>query len=165
MREYQAIIAAPGFALGVRCTDEFITGIDFLAAQPAQAARTPLAVAAEHQLRAYLTDPTLIFNLPADAGGTPFQRRVWECITAIPAGRTATYGQLAKALNNAPRAVGQACAANPLPLLVPCHRVIASSGVGDKKLGGFAGARGGLLLDIKRWLLTHENRQFTDPRC
>jgi len=84
--------------------------------------------------------------------GTTFQRRVWAQIAAIPNHQTRTYGEVAKALHNAPRAVGQACGANPFPLVVPCHRVIATGG----GLGGFARNRGGFLLDVKRWLLAHE---------
>ena len=83
--------------------------------------------------------------------GTPFRQRVWAAISAIPRGRTATYGALAAQLGSAPRAVGQACGANPFPLIVPCHRVTAASG-----LGGFANAHDGWLLDVKRWLLAFE---------
>lgn len=72
-------------------------------------------------------------------------------IAAIPRGRTATYGELATSLGSAPRAVGQACGANPFPLIVPCHRVTSAAG-----LGGFANAREGWLLEVKRWLLAFE---------
>jgi O-6-methylguanine DNA methyltransferase len=94
--------------------------------------------------------PAFAFGLPLRPAGTTFQRRVWEQISAIPTGRTHTYGEVAKNLKNAPRAVGQACGANPYPIVVPCHRVVATSG----GLGGFARERGGFLLDVKRWLLT-----------
>ena len=154
---YQAVVSAPGFALGVCCNDDEITHIDFLEPRPALAPNTALAAEATSQLQAYLADPNFVFNLPLQPAGTHFQRRVWEQISAIPGGSTETYGQLAKNLKNAPRAVGQACGANPYPVVVPCHRVVASGGMGDKKLGGFARQRGGFLLDIKRWLLTHEN--------
>lgn len=150
---YQAVVAAPGFALGVCCNDDEITRIDFLEPRPAQAPGTALAAEAVRQLQAYLADPGFAFSLPLQPAGTHFQRRVWEQIAAIPGGHTQTYGQLAKNLKNAPRAVGQACGANPYPVVVPCHRVIASDG----KLGGFARERGGFLLDVKRWLLSHEN--------
>ena len=102
--------------------------------------------------RPFLADPDFVFTLPLHPSGTAFQRRVWEQISAIPSHQTRTYGELAKALHNAPRAVGQACGANPFPLAVPCHRVIATGG----GLGGFARQRGGFLLDIKRWLLAPE---------
>ncbi|MDP3540734.1 MAG: methylated-DNA--[protein]-cysteine S-methyltransferase [Azonexus sp.] len=150
---YQAIVAAPAFALGIQCNGDEITGIDFLEPQPEQPAETPLAAEAVRQLRAYLADPAAAFGLPLRPSGTTFQRRVWGEIAAIPLGETHTYGQLAKNLKNAPRAVGQACGANPFPVVVPCHRVIATGG----GLGGFARERGGFLLEVKRWLLQHEN--------
>lgn len=149
---YQAIVAAPGFALGVQCNDDEITGIDFLEARPEQAPITPLAAEAVRQLKAYIADPGFVFGLPLRPVGTTFQRRVWEQISGIPTGQTNTYGQLAKSLKNAPRAVGQACGANYYPVVIPCHRVVATGG----GLGGFARERGGFLLEVKRWLLKHE---------
>ena len=104
--------------------------------------------------------PAFNFGLPLRPSGTAFQRRVWAQIAAIPNGQTHTYGELAKALKNAPRAVGQACGANPYPLVVPCHRVVATGG----GLGGFARERGGFLLDVKRWLLKHEGSEFASTR-
>ncbi|PKO93291.1 MAG: cysteine methyltransferase [Betaproteobacteria bacterium HGW-Betaproteobacteria-10] len=150
---YQSIVAAPGFALGIRCTEDEISAIDFLEPRPAQAPTNLLAAEAVRQLHAYLTNPACPFSLPLRPVGTPFQRRVWAEINAIPLGQTDTYGQLAKNLKNAPRAVGQACGANPYPLIVPCHRVIAAGG----GLGGFNRQGGGFLLEVKRWLLQHEN--------
>ena len=157
---YQAVVAAPGFALGVQCSDEEITAIDFIEPRPEQAPTTPLAAEAARQLHAYLTNPDFAFSLPLRPAGTTFQRRVWEQIAAIPNGQTHTYGQLAKNLKNAPRAVGQACGANPYPVVVPCHRVVATGG----GLGGFARERGGFLLDVKRWLLNHEGGEFASTR-
>ena len=150
---YQAIVAAPGFCLGVQCDADEITGIDLLEPCPAQEAGSALAAEAVRQLRAYLADPTFVFALPLRPAGTNFQRRVWAEIAAVPPCVTKTYGQLGKTLKNAPRAVGQACGANPYPVVVPCHRIVATGG----GLGGFARQRGGFLLDVKRWLLTHEN--------
>ena len=152
MEDYQAVVAAPDFALGVRCNDDEIQVIDFLEARAEVTPKSLLAKEAVRQLRAYLRDPGFVFGLPLAPAGTPFQRRVWAQIEAIPCGETRTYGDVAAALGNAPRAVGGACGANPYPLVVPCHRVVASGG----GLGGFARERGGLLLDIKRWLLAHE---------
>jgi len=154
---YQAIVGAPGFSLGVQCSDDEITGIDFLEPRPEVTAATPLAAEAVRQLKAYLADPNFTFGLPLRPAGTTFQRRVWEQISAIPTGQTHTYGEVAKSLKNAPRAVGQACGSNPYPVVVPCHRVVATGG----GLGGFARERGGFLLDVKRWLLTHESGDFS----
>jgi len=149
---YQAIVAMQGFNVGICCNDDEITLIDYLPAGNEQAPKTPLAKEAVRQLRAYLKDAALTFVLPLAVTGTPFQRKVWREIVAIPPGHTTSYGELAKAIKSAPRAVGGACGANPYPLVVPCHRVIAADG----GLGGFARQRDGLLLDIKSWLLEHE---------
>jgi methylated-DNA-[protein]-cysteine S-methyltransferase len=149
---FSALVAAPGFALGVRCAEAAVIGIRFL---PPQAAVSPpttaLAAEAARQLAAWLADPRQVWDLPMRATGTDFQRRVWAAIAAIPLGQTRTYGQLAQTLASSPRAVGNACGKNPLPILVPCHRVVGATG-----LGGFDGHRDGFLLDVKRWLLHHE---------
>jgi len=151
-REYQAVVALSGFALGIRCDDDWITGIDFLPEQEEVAPQTPLAAEAVRQLRAWRDDPRFAFGLPLRPAGTLFQRRVWATIAAIPFAETRTYGEVAKSLKNAPRAVGQACGANPYPVVVPCHRVVAAGG----GLGGFGKQDDGAALDIKRWLLAHE---------
>lgn len=152
---FDAVVAAPGFSLGIRCAGaDWIEGIEFLPAQAAQAARTPLAAEAARQLAAWLADPGFAFGLPLKPSGTAFQRRVWQQIATIPCGTTRTYGEVARTLHNAPRAVGQACGANPFPLVVPCHRVVAANG----ELGGFNRQGRGFLVDVKRWLLAHEQR-------
>lgn len=150
--DFQAILAAPGFALGIRCDSDEVTGIEYLEPQPEMPPRSPLAAEVVRQLQAYLENPAVAFSLPLRPAGTTFQRRVWAQIDAIPPGETLTYGQLAKTLHNAPRAVGQACGANPYPIVTPCHRVIATGG----GIGGFNRESGGFLLDVKRWLLRHE---------
>ena len=92
------------------------------------------------------------FYLPEmQAAGTPFQKRVWQQLLAIPYGQTMTYGEVAKRLQTHPRAVGGACRANPLVVLVPCHRVVSASG-----LGGFSGQAEGHWPRVKDWLLRHE---------
>jgi methylated-DNA-[protein]-cysteine S-methyltransferase len=151
---HDAVLAAPGFCLGIRCDDRLITGIGFLEPRAEQAATTPLAAEAVRQLRAWLDDPEFRFDLPLAPAGTQFQRRAWAGIAAIPRGSTKSYGELAAAIGSGPRAVGNACGANPYPVVVPCHRVVSAAG----GLGGFARSRGGFLLDVKRWLLAHERR-------
>jgi len=103
------------------------------------------------QIQAYFDDPDRPFDLPIADHLTPFQRRVRAALLAIPPGQVRSYGDLARELDSSPRAVGGACRNNPLPLVVPCHRVVASQGI-----GGFSGARTGRWLEIKRWLLEHE---------
>ena len=150
--EYQLVVAAPSFCVGLRCDEMEIYSLEYLEPRPELKPANALAAEAGRQLRAYLADPELVFDLPLRPSGTAFQRRVWGEIAAIACHQTKSYGELAKTLHNAPRAVGQACGANPFPLVVPCHRVIASDGA----LGGFARQRGGFLLGVKHWLLAHE---------
>ena len=156
---FSTIIAAPCFCLGVRCDTDEITEIAFLEPQAAmlanEAPQTPLAAEAARQLRAWLADPAFRFSLPLPPAGTAFQRRVWAAIAAIPPGETRTYGALARGIGSGPRAVGNACGANPYPVVVPCHRVVAAAG----KLGGFARHCDGFLPEVKRWLLNHERRR------
>lgn len=152
MSEYQAVVAAPVFSLGIRCSEDEITGIDFLEPRGEVPPKSLLAKEAVRQLRAYLKDARFTFSLPLAPAGTPFQRRVWAGISAIPSGGTRTYGELAQGIKSGPRAVGNACGANRYPVVVPCHRVVAA----NHGLGGFARNRGGFLLEVKRWLLEHE---------
>lgn len=149
---HQAVVSAPGFSLGVACDEHEIHRIVFLAPTAELAPRNALAAAAAEQLAAYLANAEYAFTLPLRPSGSSFQRRVWQEIAAIAVHRTRSYGELARLLHSAPRAVGQACAANPYPVVVPCHRVLAADG----RLGGFAGHTDGFLLDVKRWLLAHE---------
>lgn len=148
-----AVLPAPTFCLGIRCTDDEITEIVYLEPGAEIRPRSLLAKEAVRQLRAYLKDPGFSFSLPLAPAGTTFQRRVWDGIAAIGPGETRTYGELAAAIHSGPRAVGNACGANPYPLVVPCHRVVAA----NRGLGGFARQRGGFVLDVKRWLLAHES--------
>jgi methylated-DNA-[protein]-cysteine S-methyltransferase len=152
MSDYAAIVAAPGFSLGIRCNEDEITGIEFLEPRAEVAPQSLLAKEAVRQLRAWLKDPRHTFSLPLAPQGTPFQRKVWAGIAAIPPGKTKPYGELAARIGTSPRAVGNACGANHYPIVIPCHRVVAA----NQGLGGFARQRGGFLLDVKRWLLAHE---------
>jgi len=154
VNSYAAVVSAPGFSIGIRCDADEITEIAYLEPRAELAPRTPLAKEAVRQLRAWLKDPRFEFGLPLAPAGTHFQRRVWEQIEAIPPGRTLSYGEVAAAIRSGPRAVGNACGANPYPIVVPCHRVVGA----HQALGGFARQKGGFLLDIKRWLLEHERQ-------
>jgi methylated-DNA-[protein]-cysteine S-methyltransferase len=108
------------------------------------------------QLRAYFAGERMDFDFACDAQGTAFQHDVWNALRAIPLGETVSYGELARRIGrpNASRAVGAANGANPLPIVVPCHRVIGSDG----NLTGFGGG-----LPTKRWLLDHERRFVPRP--
>jgi methylated-DNA-[protein]-cysteine S-methyltransferase len=152
--DYQAKLKTPFGVLGIRCTDDALTGIEFLApnAKPQPPRNTFVRKVCE-QLSAYFADPDFHFDLPLQVGGTEHQNKVWQAMRAIPRGQVRTYGDLAAQLHSSPLAVGQACGANPIPIVIPCHRI-----VGKSDIGGFANHREGYLLDIKRWLLTHEQR-------
>ena len=130
--------------------------IELLVAAPSDAieisrqSANPLIANACQQIIRYLKNPKASFDIALSQHGTDFQQRVWQAMAAIPAGQVRTYGELARGIGSGPRAVANACGANNLPLVVPCHRVVAQSG-----LGGFMqGKPNGLL--VKKWLLQHE---------
>ena len=149
---YTARLAAPFAVLGIRTAGERLTGIEYLPRGAATLDPTDrFAERVCRQVERYLDDPGYRFDLPFDYRGTDFQCRVWRAIHAIPSGRTLTYVDIARRLRTAPRPVGGACGANRIPLVIPCHRVVASGGI-----GGFMRARGGFPLEVKRWLLRHE---------
>ena len=175
MKEYAAVVKLPCCALGIRTDAKTVTGVRYLpAATHAQDPDGAVAERAVRELERYLVDPSFRFTVPLSPSGTLFQRRVWEAIGGIPAGQSRTYGELAQRLVTAARAVGQACGANPIALIIPCHRVVGG-------LGGFMGRSGAgrdaatsdlfawedakdagrvYPASIKRWLLTHEGYRF-----
>ncbi|MFL6675568.1 MAG: methylated-DNA--[protein]-cysteine S-methyltransferase [Massilia sp.] len=151
---FSAIVAAPFGALGIRTEGERLRELVYL--PPHFQDKAPLDAVAEQaalQVERYFADPDFAFTLPLAEAGSAFQRRVWQAISAIPRGGVRTYGQIAKLVESAPRAVGQACGANWFPLVIPCHRVTAAGG-----LGGFSNNddENGFHLSVKRWLLRHE---------
>jgi len=152
---FDACVRTPFASLGITTSDTHVTGLRFLA--PDTPAKAPRRDSLAHlvcvQVQAYLEDGRFEFDLPLRMSGTHHRLAVWEAMQRIPAGRTRTYGELASELRSSARAVGGACGANPIPLIVPCHRIIAASG----RIGGFMGAKAeGFELGIKRWLLEHE---------
>ncbi|OZA29700.1 MAG: cysteine methyltransferase [Hydrogenophilales bacterium 17-61-9] len=154
MSAYDAILSAPICRLGARFTGDALTRLDFLTADiPASTRLDARARQLAGELDAYWDNPAHPFDLLFLPTGTPFQLRVWRALVAIPAGQPTTYGALAKQLGTAARAVGQACGSNLLPILIPCHRVVAADG-----LGGFMHSSSGTPLDVKTWLLNHEQR-------
>ena len=156
LETYQARHPTPFAVLGIRTGSGMLKGIDYL---PRGAATlSPLDRVAEEtcrQIERYLDDPEFPFDVPFEFDGTPFQCRVWREIARIPSGNTLTYLAVARRLRSAPRPVGGACGANRIPLVIPCHRVVASSG-----LGGFMKAKSGSPLEIKKWLLAHEGARI-----
>ena len=110
---------------------------------------TPLLTAAAQQLNAYFFCELRTFDLPLVPAGTKFQQAVWQAMSEIPYGRTRSYGDLARELDSGPRAIGGACGKNPIPILIPCHRILASGA----QIGGYTSPGG---LETKRFLLQLE---------
>ena len=154
---YSAKMRTPFAVLGIRTAGSAVTRIEYLPlAERAQAPDNALAERVVRQVEHYLADPHFRFTLPLAPAGTPFRQRVWKALAGIPVGESRTYGELARLLHTAPRAVGGACGANTIALVIPCHRVVGSRG----SLGGFMNAVQGDPIAIKRWLLTHEGYRF-----
>lgn len=110
---------------------------------------SPLLERARDQLEAYFEGKLTDFDLPLAPAGTAFQKKVWQALSRIPFGTTRSYAELASELGTAPRALGGACGRNPLPILIPCHRVLAA----NRGLGGYSGMDG---IETKRFLLKLE---------
>ncbi len=149
---YALVMDSPLGKLGIALADQAVCRIDFLPEQ----ARTQAATAAParrvaRELERYFRTGATDFSVALQLHGTPFQQRVWQALRAIPHGEVRTYGELAAQLGSGARAVGNACRHNPLPVMVPCHRVVSASGI-----GGYSGHTGGPELRRKRWLLAHE---------
>jgi methylated-DNA-[protein]-cysteine S-methyltransferase len=110
---------------------------------------SPLLDAARRQLDAYFAGTLAKFDLPVNPAGTDHQRKVWRAMQDIPFGDYQTYGALSAAIGSSPRAVGTACGRNPIPIIIPCHRVLAAGG----GIGGYSGSGG---TETKRYLLSLE---------
>lgn len=152
--DYQAKLLAPFGMLGIRCDDEALTGIDFLhAGEQPQRATSALAESVCGQLLRYFENPDAEFLIRLKLTTTPHRQKVWQAMLSIPRGETRSYGELATELHSSAQAVGQACGANPIPIVIPCHRVVGKAG-----LGGFMHHASGDPVEIKRWLLAHEQR-------
>lgn len=155
-KQYDVVITTPldEVRLGLCFVGARLAAIDFLGRDsdlcpPESQAQRGIV----KQLQGYFFAPAVCLETKLRLEGTPFQRRVWQALRRIPAGRTLTYGELARQLGSSPRAVGGACRSNKIPLVIPCHRVVAKTG-----LGGFMGRTGGAGLVLKQWLLEHEQR-------
>ena len=150
-------LPSPIGELVITASDSGLTGVWFPGKGPVTAARpddergpaSALLARASEQLAEYFAGTRTTFDLPLDAPGTAFQRRVWDVLRTIPYGSTLSYSDLARRLGDVrlTRAVGAANGKNPIPIIVPCHRVVGANGA----LTGFGGG-----LDRKRWLLEHE---------
>ena len=154
---FAAKLPAPFGVLGVCTNGHAVTRLSYLAHdEPLMAPKDKVAKRAAHEIESYLSDPSYRFTVPLAPGGTAFQQRVWLALDAIPPSESRTYGEVARMVRSAARAVGQACGANRIALIIPCHRVVGALG----SLGGFMNAAAGDPIAIKRWLLEHEGYRF-----
>lgn len=150
MTGFDLVFPAPFCPLGIVLHAGAVGSVEIIENLLPQAPRTPLARRVEAELTAYFANPAHRFTLPLETDGTRFQQQVWKILQDIPAGTTLTYSEVAARLNSGARAVGNACRANPVPIIIPCHRVVARHG-----LGGYMG-KAEYALEYKRWLLRHE---------
>ena len=141
---------APIGDLTISAEDNIIVSLDWGWAQEQNT--NTLLHDAKSQLNDYFDGLRKNFDLPLEPPGTKFQQRVWSMMEQIPYGKTKTYGEIAKALGSSARAVGMACGANPIPVIIPCHRVVAAT-----DMGGYSGDGGvktkRALLHLERVLL------------
>lgn len=141
------VVPSPLGPLAVAERDGAVVSVDW--GEAAEGAATPVLAQAAQQLGDYFDGRLRSFDLPLAPEGTPFLRKIWRRLATIPYGKTVTYGALARATSTAPRAVGMACGRNPIPIIVPCHRVVGLNGA----MVGYSGAGG---LDTKQRLLDFE---------
>jgi methylated-DNA-[protein]-cysteine S-methyltransferase len=146
-----AIIATAIGTVRILGNADFVTRIHIEGRQPQVTAAAAAIREAERQIRAYFDGTLRIFDLPLVPPTSDRGAALRTGIEAVDYGETLSYGALARALNSGPRAIGQACARNPYPLVIPCHRVLASGG----RLGAYSAGEGPR---SKAWLLTHESR-------
>ena len=142
-------VASPLGPLSVAAADGAIVRLHFGVLGPEQGRDDPVLVEAERQLQAYFAGTLYGFDLPLHAPGNDLERGVWDAMLRIPYGRTRTYGEVATELNAIARNVGAACGANPIAIVIPCHRIVGAGG----KLTGYSGGEG---VKTKAWLLDHE---------
>ena len=132
------VMDSPSGRIEIADKGDAITALDWTAAPADSAPPTPLLAEAKRQLDDYFAGRRDAFDLPLAPRGSEFRCRVWRALRAIPYGETRTYGQIAQTVFSAPRAVGGACGANPIAIIIPCHRVVGSNG----SQGGFSGGGG-----------------------
>jgi len=156
MKTTQAVVSTPVGHLGLEAEGEAVVRVWFARGEALVAPREDTLVRAAAEIEEYFCGERRTFSVPTrrPSSATAFQHRLWDALLRIPYGETRSYGDLAMELGTSPRAVGGACGRNALPVLIPCHRVVARGG-----LGGFSGDwETGMAVDVKQVLLAHEAR-------
>lgn len=147
------VIETPFTKLGLLFESGVLLKVDLFSEKKLSKPKSKQAIRACQQIQDYCSKDLagLKFDIELQTTGTAFQKKVWQALQQIPVGQVVTYGELAQQLKTSARAVGNACRANPVPLIIPCHRVVSKNG-----LGGFSGSQDGAPIQIKSWLLKHE---------
>ncbi len=150
--EYNAVIDLPFSRVAICADDEGLSQLTPVTrATKLKKADNSVAEETCRQLKSYAANSGFRFSVAVNTDGTAFQKKIWRALCSIPGDQTVTYGELAQKLHTSARAVGNACRRNPVPIVVPCHRVVARNGS-----GGYMGKRQGSAIRLKNWLLRHE---------
>ena len=157
---YATIVESPVGYLGLQLKGQTLIGIDFLGwriSSRQEQSLNKLSNASVKRIQLalndYFSDPEKVTPPETLLNGTEFQKKVWRVLEKIKPGQTRTYGDIAGEIDSSPRAVGNACRRNPVPIFIPCHRVVSASG-----RGGFMGKTSGEAMEIKEWLLANEQK-------
>jgi len=145
------VIETPIGLLAIKIVNDELVKIDLNSRKAIQPASSTFAQEIQRQINRYFEDASFEFDIKLNSEGTEYQNKVWKALQGIPLSHMMTYGELASKIDSGARAIGNACRNNPIPLIVPCHRIVSASGI-----GGFAGKIDGELIDIKKFLLVHE---------
>ena len=150
--EYDGSVTFPFGVVGIRTQHSNLIGLEFLPTGTLETLpTTAMGKQVWNALYDYLDDASKLTEVALACEGTDFQKKVWNALRRIPVGQVWTYGELAKSIDTSPRAAANACRRNMIPILIPCHRIVAKTGI-----GGYFGQTDGNMLDVKRWLLRHE---------
>ena len=150
--KYDGSLTFPFGVVGILTQDSNLIGLEFLPqGTTEELPKTATGKQVWNALFAYMEDPNKLIEVALASEGTDFQKKVWNALRRIPIGEVMTYGELAKSINTSPRAAANACRRNRIPILIPCHRIVAQKG-----LGGYCGETDGHMMVVKKWLLAHE---------
>lgn len=156
--QFEYILPSPIGMLGLNVSSNGIQCLSYIMKHAeVKLPKDGLPLNVYQQINEYFELVRTEFDLPIDIMGTIFQKRVWEKVGKIAYGKSLTYGEIAKAISSGPRAVGNACRSNPIPIIIPCHRVVKKTGI-----GGYCGSLTGKEIQQKDWLLRHESEASTD---
>ncbi len=152
-QQYDVIFTTELVTIGLQFEYSKLIRVEYLNRKLTKIAKTKKVEMVKNKIEKYLKSSSKIkeLNIDVQLNVTPFQKKVLDQLQKIPYGETRTYGDIAKTLKTSPRAVGNACRNNPVPIIIPCHRVLAANGI-----GGYDGAKSGKLLEIKKQLLKNE---------